>query len=93
MSEEIATLLREVRDQQRPQIERQAEAPALQRRQFDLYESQLGRVETINDHAEAIQRRAGKAMKVVLWVALPLALPILATMLWPWLRHRGYRFA
>jgi len=93
MSEEIAALLREIRDQQRLQVERQGEALALQKKQVERYESQMGRVEHINERAEAIQRRAGKAMKVVLWVALPLVFLILATMLWPWLRYLAYRFA
>ena len=93
MSEEIAGLLREIRDQQRIQVDRQAEALALQRRQFEAYEAQLGRVEQINDRAEAIQRRAGKAVKTVLWVALPLLLLVLATLLWPWLRYLMYRYA
>jgi hypothetical protein len=93
MSEEIAALLREIRDQQRLQVERQGEALALQKKQVERYESQMGRVEHINERAEAIQRRAGKAMKVVLWVALPLVFLVLATMLWPWLRYLAYRFA
>jgi len=93
MSEEIAALLREIRDQQRLQVERQGEALALQKKQVERYESRMGRVEHINERAEAIQRRAGKAMKVVLWVALPLVFLILATMLWPWLRYLTYRFA
>ena len=93
MTDDVASLLREIRDQQRIQIDRQAEALALQRRQFERYEEQLGRVENINTSAEAIQRRAGKAMKVVLWVALPLVFLVLATMLWPWLRYLAYRFA
>ena len=93
MSEEIAALLREIRDQQRLQIARQDETLALQKKQVERYESQMGRVEHINERAEAIQRRAGKAMKVVLWVALPLVFLVLATMLWPWLRYLAYRFA
>jgi ABC-type uncharacterized transport system involved in gliding motility auxiliary subunit len=93
MTEEIASLLREIRDQQRLQIERQGEALALQRRQFEMYEAQLGRVENINTRAEAIQGRAAKAIKLVLWVALPLLLLLLAAMAWPWLRYLAYRFA
>ena len=93
MSEEIASLLRDIRDQQRIQLDRQAEALALQRRQFEAYEAQLVRVEHINDRAEAIQRRAGKASKVVLWVALPLLLLVLATLVWPWFRYLLYRYA
>jgi hypothetical protein len=41
MSEEITALLREIRDQQRIQLDRQAEALALQHRQFERYEAQL----------------------------------------------------
>jgi ABC-type uncharacterized transport system involved in gliding motility auxiliary subunit len=93
MTEEIASLLREIRDQQRLQIERQGEALALQRRQFEMYEAQLGRVENINTRAEAIQGRAAKAIKLVLWVALPLLLLLLAAMAWPWLRYLTHRFA
>jgi ABC-type uncharacterized transport system involved in gliding motility auxiliary subunit len=93
MSDDTASLLREIRDQQRLQIERQAEALALQRRQFEMYETQLGRVENINTRAEAIQGRAAKAIKLVLWVALPLLLLLLAAMAWPWLRYLADRFA
>ena len=92
MTDDVASLLREIRDQQRIQIDRQAEALALQRRQFERYEEQLGRVENINTSAEAIQRRAGKAVRIVLWVALPLLLLLLGTMLWPWLRYLFYRY-
>jgi ABC-type uncharacterized transport system involved in gliding motility auxiliary subunit len=86
MADEVATLLREIRDQQRLQLERQAEALAMQRDQFALYRSQLDRVERINDRAEAIQGRAGKAAKLVLWIALPLLVLLLALMFWPYLQ-------
>ena len=72
MADEVVALLREIRDQQRLQLERQSEALAMQRDQFALYRSQLDRVERINDRAEAIQGRASKAAKLVLWIALPL---------------------
>ena len=87
MTDEIAGLLREIRDQQRTQLQGQAEALALQRQQFDLYQQQLGRVERINDRAEAIQRRAGKATKIVLWLLLPAMLLVLLTLAWPWIRY------
>jgi ABC-type uncharacterized transport system involved in gliding motility auxiliary subunit len=87
MADEVATLLREIRDQQRLQLERQAEALAMQRDQFALYRSQLDRVERINDRAEAIQGRAGKAAKLVLWIALPLLVLLLALMFWPYLQY------
>jgi hypothetical protein len=52
-----------------------------------LYTQQLARVERINDRAEAIQSRAGKSIKAVLWIALPLVGLLLVAMLWPYLRY------
>ena len=80
MSDETTALLREIRDNQ-------VEGLRLQREHMALYQRQLDRVERINDRAEAIQSRASKALRVVLWIALPLVLVLLATMLWPWLRY------
>ena len=80
MPEDTSTLLREIRDNQQ-------EALRLQREHMALYQQQLSRVERINDRAEAIQARASKAVRFVLWIALPLVLLLLATMLWPWLRY------
>jgi hypothetical protein len=90
MTDEIVGLLREIRDQQRTQLQGQAEALAVQRQQFELYTLQLGRVERLNDRAEAIQRRAGKAAKIVLWLVLPVMLLLLLTLLWPWIRYLRY---
>jgi hypothetical protein len=80
MADDTHTLLREIRDNQQ-------EALRLQREHMALYQQQLSRVERINDRAEAIQARASKAVRFVLWIALPLVLLVLATMLWPWLRY------
>ena len=80
MPEDTNALLREIRDNQQ-------EALRLQREHMALYQQQLSRVERINDRAEAIQARASKAVRFVLWIALPLVLLVLATMLWPWLRY------
>ena len=80
MSEDTNALLREIRDNQQ-------EALRLQREHIAMYQKQLDRVERINDRAEAIQARASKAVRFVLWIALPLVLLLLATMLWPWLRY------
>ena len=80
MSEDTNALLREIRDNQQ-------EALRLQREHMALYQQQLSRVERINDRAEAIQARASKGVRFVLWIALPLVLLVLATMLWPWLRY------
>ena len=80
MSEDIAALLREIRDNQR-------EALQVQREHMALYTQQLARVERINDRAEAIQSRAGKSIKAVLWIALPMVGLLLVAMLWPYLRY------
>ena len=73
-------LLREIRDNQR-------EALQVQREHMQLYQQQLARVERINDRAEAIQGRAGKAAKFILWIAIPLVTLLLALMLWPYVRY------
>ena len=86
MSEEATALLREIRDQQRLQLERQQEALQLQREHIALYLRQLDRVERINDRAEAIQGRASRAAKFILWIAIPLVLVLLALMFWPFVR-------
>lgn len=77
---ELAGLLRDIRDNQR-------EALQLQREHMAMYQRQLDRIDGINDRAESIQRRAGKALKFVLWIALPLVALLLAFMLWPYLRY------
>ena len=73
MSQEIIELLRQIRDRQR-------DALGLQQKQIDLYMKQLERAERINDRAEAIQLRSGRAIKIVLWVALPLLLVLFVVM-------------
>jgi hypothetical protein len=83
MSDDIAALLREIRDNQR-------EALQVQREHVALYTQQLARVERINDRAEAIQSRASRSIKAVLWIALPLAGLLLAVMLWPYLRYYAF---
>lgn len=77
---ELAALLREIRDQQR-------EALQLQRDHVALYRQQLDRIERINDRAEAMQGRAGKALRLILMVAIPLVFLLLALMLWPYLQR------
>lgn len=80
MDDDALALLREIRDNQR-------EALALQREHMALHARQLERVERINDRAEAIQGRAGRALRFVLWIAVPLVALLLVLMLWPYLRH------
>ncbi|MFZ5662195.1 MAG: hypothetical protein ACOY9B_05650 [Pseudomonadota bacterium] len=84
MNDDVAAPLREIRDQQREQMALQREALALQREQFALARSQLDRAERINARAEALQDRAGRSLRVIALIALPL---VLLFMLWPYLRH------
>lgn len=72
-------LLREIRDNQ-------LESLRLQREQVALYREQWERVERINQRAEALQGRAGSALRLILLVAVPLVLLLLGLMLWPYLR-------
>ena len=83
MSEDVAALLQEIRDNQR-------EAIALQREHMALYMKQLERVERINDRAEAIQGRAGSAVKFVLWGLVPLALLLILLAFWPQIRYLAW---
>ena len=84
--DETTALLREIRDNQRIQLERQAEALEMQRLQFELVRPQMERAEALQQRAEALQGRAGKAVKFVLWIAIPLVGLLLLLMLWPYLR-------
>jgi hypothetical protein len=86
MSEEIAALLREIAGNQR-------EALQLQREHMRMYTEQLGRVERINDRAEALQVRAGRSAKLVLWIALPVLMFLLVAGLWPYVRYFLQAFA
>ena len=76
----IAQLLRELRDQQR-------ESLALQREHIALVKAQMERIERLNAHAESLQGRAGKALKGLLWFAIPLLVLVLLLMAWPYARY------
>ena len=76
----IAQLLREIRDQQRDSL-------ALQREHIALYKAQMERIERLNERTESLQGRAGKALKAVLWIAIPLLVLVLLLMAWPYARY------
>jgi hypothetical protein len=84
--DDTLAVLREIRDDQRLQVERQAEALALQREQFELYKRQYDRAERINERTEAMQARQSTAFEFVrrlLWVLVPLLVLMVALALWP----------
>jgi hypothetical protein len=73
-------LLRELRDQQR-------ESLAMQREHIALVKAQMERIERLNTQAESLQGRAGKALKGLLWFAIPLLVLVLLLMAWPYARY------
>lgn len=75
---ETTRLLREIRDNQLEALRLQQEHVAMYRRQWE-------RAERINERAEALQRRAGGAIRMILMVAVPLVVLLLILMLWPYL--------
>jgi Na+/H+-translocating membrane pyrophosphatase len=62
-NDQVAELLREIRDGQRLALERQTEALALQRAQMDLVRQQAERNERIQGRAEALQERGATMMR------------------------------
>ena len=79
---ESTALLREIVEQNRQLVGLQSQALELQRAHLDRVDAQLGRAERVNAGAEALQRRAQTAVRMILWDALPLVLAVLALMLW-----------
>ena len=77
---QIAQLLREIRDQQR-------ESLALQREHIAAFKAQVECIERLNDRTESLQGRAGKALKALLWIVLPLLALVLLLMAWPYARY------
>lgn len=57
-AQRIVTLLGEIRDDQRLQLQRQADALAVQREQADMPRRQFARADKLHDRAEAIQARS-----------------------------------
>jgi len=59
----IVKLLEEIRDNQRVQLERQAEAIALQKQQRALVEVRMGRARSPQDRPELLQERSSKDLR------------------------------
>ena len=59
-ADQIVSLLEEIRDGQRLQLERQAEALAMQRDQIALVQRQQERAEKLQTRAEAMQDRSAQ---------------------------------
>jgi hypothetical protein len=82
---ETVSLLRDIRDQQRMQMERQAEALAMQREHYEIAKRQFERAERLQERAEQLQVRSavvvGYARKMM-WIILPLVLFLVFILCW-----------
>ncbi len=79
------TLLEEIRDNQQLQIQRQAEALELQRRQIALVERQFERSEKLQERAEQLQEKSGQLMergRKVFMIVIPVLFVLLVYVSW-----------
>lgn len=87
--EKITTLLEEIRNGQKLQLERQLEAIQIQRDQFAIVQKQANRAEAIQQRAEKIQEKSaqivGGARKMLI-IILPIIIVLIAYVSWLILR-------
>ena len=90
----LLAVLEEIRDQQRLQLERQADALAMQREHGALFRAQSERAERLQDRAEALQARSTqlvtgsrKVIGVVLALILVLVILLVVYVGWMMLRR------
>lgn len=76
-------LLREIRDQQRRQIEMQEEALGMQREMRQLSKENFERAERLQGRVEKTQEKARKVLGVVFVIAIPAVILLLVLGLWP----------
>jgi uncharacterized membrane protein (DUF106 family) len=84
-SQQLIRILEEIRNNQRTQLERQAEALALQREQFALVQKQTERAERLQDRAEQIQIKSAQLVTSArkgMVVILPIIVLLLAYLSW-----------
>ncbi len=84
-SQLLATLLKEIRDNQKLQLDRQAEALTIQREQFALVQKQAERHERIQDRAENIQEKSAQMVAVArktLFFLLPVITLLIVYVSW-----------
>jgi hypothetical protein len=86
-------LLEDIRDGQRLQLERQAEALTLQREQLTVVQRQVDRTERIQDRAERIQAasvRLVRAARIATAVLLPVILALVLYVSWLLFHRLGH---
>lgn len=82
---DLVAILQQIRDNQKLQLERQAEALALQREHAAMVRQQAERHDRIQDRAEQIQARGAELMTVArksLFILLPLVTVLILYVSW-----------
>ena len=91
--EQIARFLEEVRDNQRTQLERQAESLAIQKEQFQVFLKQQEKTSQLQDRAEAIQAKSSQVVtRVQRFVPLAMAAVVILIGFVAWLLLRCIRW-
>ena len=88
-AQQLSSLLKDIRDNQKLPLDRQAEALALQRDHYALIQRQAERHERIQDRAENIQANGAQLMAVArktLFVLLPIVTLLFVYVSWLILR-------
>lgn len=86
---QLSSLLKDIRDNQQLQLDRQTEALALQREHYALIKQQAERHERIQDRAENIQAKGAQLMTIArktLFVLLPIVTLLIVYVSWLILR-------
>jgi hypothetical protein len=84
-SDEMAALLREIRDNQRRQIEMQTQALGLQREQYGLFKEQYEKASRLQDRAEDLQEKSRALVekgRKAFMVIVPLLIAAIAYLTW-----------
>jgi hypothetical protein len=84
-SQQLDAILKEIRDNQKLQLDRQTEALTLQREQFALVQKQAERHERIQDRAENIQAKSAQIVAVArktLFFLLPIVTLLIIYVSW-----------
>ena len=88
----IARLLEEVRDNQKVQIERQAESLAIQKEQYQIFLKQHEKTAKIQERAEAIQDKSANLVnKIQRFVPFAIAVVFVLILYLTWLLFRVFR--
>jgi len=83
--QQLVSVLEEIRNNQKLQLERQAEALSLQREQFALVQKQYERAERLQDRAEEIQTKGAQLVsgaRKALAIVIPVIVVLIIYLSW-----------